>query len=288
MILPFTSMKYRIRIFDNYNHLKTVEVKITGQRFVKIAVDSPLLGETVYMAFMISPKVRPFIFGGQELEYNFDIREATPMTALSSVCPDLIKEINEDLSTLVPDEEPKTQDAEFTLFEDEKQAEKPDEEPKPDAVPEEPAKETSFIEEKIQTAKENLQPLIKGAKKIANVTKDASTLIKVLAHLNLGETRTKQVKKIFALCANYPSLLYWLPTYLELDQEVKSICSAVPIFHVGVLASYHAAQSSAQISEKVLQKPKEKMEWATVVLVVAIGIFGLLFLVVFGKIIHAF
>jgi hypothetical protein len=119
-MMPFTPMQYRIRIFDNYNHLKTVHVKIIGQRFIKIAVDSPLLGEKVYMAFMISPKVKPFIFGGQELEYNFDIREATPMAELSKICPDLITEINEDFNNITSSGDHKTVDAEFSVSEDPK------------------------------------------------------------------------------------------------------------------------------------------------------------------------
>ena len=273
---PFSKgLQYRIRIFDNYNHLKTVRVKITGQRYVVVVVDNPLRGDKIKMAFMISPEVKPFNFSGKELEYNYDIREATPLAALASVSPDLIAELNEDLSILLQNKSSENVvPAEFTEIKEETAISPV--EPDPASV--------------LDNAKENIKAIKQKVKEAEKVTKDASKLIKIIAHLNLGagELRTQQIREVISLCADYPNLLYWLPKYMHLDMPVRALVSAIPLYRVGVHADYYGKQSAAEISEKVLERPKDKMGWETVVLVAAIGIFGLLFLVVIGKIIHAF
>lgn len=271
------SLQYRIRIFDNYNHLKTVHFKVTGQKYVTVIVDSPLFGEKTKMAFMIPPDVKPFNFGGKELEYNYDVREATPLSSITNICPNLILELNEDLEQLLPEEGHITIPAEFTPFEEEPKT-SPTEEDETDD------EEESTVNENIAAAKEKIGEVVK-------VTSDASNLIKILAYLKLTNNQNpdrKQVKNIFAICAKYPALLYWIPDYLDLNVPVRAIISAIPQYRVGVSSSYFAAQSGAMISEKVLQRPKEKMGLETVILVIAIGIFGLLFglilLKAFGRI----
>lgn len=267
-------LEYRIRIFDNYNYIKTVNFKVTGQQFVTVIVDSPLFGEKVKMAFEIPPKVKPYNFAGKELEYNYDVREAAPLSSIASMCPDLVLELNEDLNQLLPDEEHITIPADFTPFEGE-----------------EPEKQQEDVEEK-PADNENLAAAKERIGEVVKVTSDASNLIKVLAYLKLTNNQNpelrKKVKDLFLICAKYPTFLYWLPHYLDLDMPVTAIVSAIPQYRVGLSASYFAKQSSAMISEKVLERPKEKMGLETVILVIAIGIFGLLFglilLKAFGRI----
>jgi F0F1-type ATP synthase membrane subunit c/vacuolar-type H+-ATPase subunit K len=269
------SLQYRIRIFDNYNHLKTVNFKVMGQKYVTVIVDNPIFGEKTKMAFLIPPDVKPYNFGGKELEYNYDVREASPLSSIANICPNLILELNEDLEQLLPDQEHTVIPAEFTPFEEELKT--------PSTEEEESDEEESTVNENIEAAKEKIREVVK-------VTSDASNLIKVLAYLKLTNNNPdkKKIKDIFAICAKYPSLLYWIPDYLELNVPVRAIISAIPQYRVGVSSSYFAAQSASMISEKVLQRPKEKMGLETVILVIAIGIFGLLFglilLKAFGRI----
>lgn len=287
-MFPFSSgLKYRIRIFDGYRHIKTANFKAMGQRFVIVTFkEGAIFGQATKMAYMLPPDVKPFNFG-DVIEYNYDVRDATPMASFASICPDLLKEINADLVVLLS-ENPDGGKPEIIIPASYSVVE---EEPKKEAVPEAaPEKESSTV---LDNFKENTAAIRQNAAKAGKVTKNAAKLIQVLAHFKLtGENadrdRGQRIKDVIDLCSEHAPLLNWLPHYLGLDIPVSAIVSAIDLYRVGVPASYYAAQSTAEISQDLLKKPKEKMGWETVVLVIAVGgiivLFGLLMLKAFGRI----
>lgn len=287
-MFPFSSgLKYRIRIFDNYRHVKTVSFKVMGQKYVIVTFkEGMFFGNPTKMAYMISPEVKPFEFG-DVLEYNFDIRDAAPLASFKSLCPDLLKEINQDLVILLTDHPkdpaPEIIAASYTIVEkpvtnEEKAAESPVQE-----------NHTSPLD----NLKENTAAIRQKAGEIGKVTKNAVKLIKILAHFGLdkGSTdkeRKQKIQDVIDLCSEHAPTLNWLPHYLGLDIPIAAIVGAIDLYRVGIPASYYAAQSTAEISQDLLKKPKEKMGWETVVLVIAVGgiivLFGLLLLKAFGRI----
>jgi len=257
-------IKYKIRIFHDNYHIKTVTVKAKGQRFVTVVVESPLIGHKEKLAFMIPHEIKPFVFKGKELEFSYDIRDACPLTDLTDLYPEFIEHISADLATLLIPEKSTIEDLyENTVIDVEaKEIKKeegtadPAEPPKPDSPPP-PAP--------APVKKENVA---------VKVTKDSGTLLKEIVRLRLADDIKKQaiVKKIMSLCARHPKLYYWLPKAWEIDMEVIAIVSAKGLFRIGIMPSYYAAQSGALISEKVLERPKEAPSWITVALVGVIGI----------------
>ena len=257
-------IKYKIRIFHDHYHIKTVTVKAKGQRFVTVVVESPLIGHKEKLAFMIPHEIKPFVFKGKDLEYSYDIRDACPLTDLTDLYPDFIEHISADLATLLIPEKSTIEDlyenmvidVEAKEIKKEEGTADPAEPPKPDSPPP-PAP--------APVKKENVA---------VKVTKDSGTLLKEIVRLRLADDTKKQaiVKKIMPLCARHPKLYYWLPKALEIDMEVIAICSAKGLFRIGIMPSYYWAQSTAMISEKILQQPKEQPSWVTVALVGVIGI----------------
>jgi hypothetical protein len=287
-MFPFSSgLKYRIRIFDNYRHVKTVSFKAMGQKYVIVTFKEGLFfGSPTKMAYMISPEVKPFAFG-DVLEYNFDIRDAAPLASFSSLCPDLLKEINQDLVVLLADHPkdpaPEVIAASYTLVEEPAKKE--------EKIPASPKQEGPSSA--LDNLKENTAAIRQKANEIGKVTKNAVKLVKILAHFGLdgGSTdkeRKQKIRDVIDLCSEHAPTLNWLPHYLGLDIPIAAIVGAIDLYRVGVPASYYAAQSTAEISQDLLKKPKEKMGWETVVLVIAVGgiivLFGLLLLKAFGRI----
>jgi hypothetical protein len=275
LISNLRGIKYRIRIFHDNYHIKTVTVKAKGQRFVTVLVENPLIGHKEKLAFMIPHDIKPFVFRGTQLEFNFDIRDATPLSDLTDLYPDFIHDLNEDLKTLfLPKEQsPKDQyenqiviDADIIKFDQKK----PEEEAKSrlDSIITEITKKKEEPEQaKTETVKKTVESAVQ-------VTKDSTELLKEIVRLHLGDDIQKRdkIKKITNICGRYPKLLYWLPGAMDLDKEVYSLVSAKAIYRTGIMPSYYAAQSGALISEKVLERPKEQPSWITVALVGVIGI----------------
>jgi hypothetical protein len=274
-------IKYRIRIFHDNYHIKTVTVKAKGQRFVTVLVENPLIGHKEKLAFMVPHDIKPFVFRGTELEFNYDIRDATPLSDLTDLYPDFIHDLNEDIKTLLPEnflledlfeEKPVVIDAVVTEIPDPKKEENKTEQEPEDAAPKtesqpQPAPVTTEIVKKEGTVKKTVASAVK-------VTKDSGTLLKEMIRLHLADDaeKRKKVKKIMDICAQHPKLLYWLPSAMKIDKEIYSLVSAKRIKRGGVMPSYYAAQSGALISEKVLERPKEQPSWITVALVGVIGI----------------
>jgi hypothetical protein len=270
------SIKYRIRIFHDNYHIKTVTVKAKGQRFVTIIVENPILGHKEKLAFMIPHDIKPFVFKGQELEFNYDIRDATPLSDLTDLIPEFIYDLYEDFKTLLPilpPENPITEDlyepvvinAEIVKKNEVIQPVDPPADPENPQLPAptEPVK-TEVIKKKSESG-------------VIKVTKDSGTLLKEVIRLHLADDSQKRekVKKIMAICSRHPKLYYWLPAALDIDKEIMSLVSAKAIYRTGVMPSYYAAQSGALISEKVLERPKEQPSWIIVALVGVI-IFGII------------
>jgi hypothetical protein len=280
------NIKYRIRIFHDNYHIKTVTVKAKGQRFVTVIVENPLIGLKEKLAFMVPHDIKPFVFQGKFLEFNYDIRDATPLSELTDLFPDFIHNLNEDIKTLLPEtiktenltddffeEKPTVIDAVVTDITEPKKEEVKTEEGDQEQKPAEPQSElqpepiTTEIIKKEGTVKKAITSAVK-------VTKDSGTLLKEMIRLHLtDDSKTKdKVKKVMDICARHPTLLYWLPKAMKIDKEIYSLVSAKAIYRTGIMPSYYAAQSGALISEKVLERPKEQPSWITVALVGVIGI----------------
>lgn len=288
-MFPFsTGLKYRIRIFDNYRHVKTVSFKAMGQKYVIVTFkEGVIFGQPTRMAYMLSPEVIPFNFG-DSMEYNFDIHDAAPLSSFASMCPDLLKELNEDLVVLLADHpkdpSPQVISASYSIVETEN---------KPKTQETVTETDTKNQDSLISNFHENTAVMRQKITEAGKVTKNATKLIKILAHFGFtgenGDTDRKQkIRDVIELCSEHAPLLNWLPHYLGLDIPVAAIVGAIDMYRVGIPASYYAAQSTSEISQDLLKKPKEKMGWETVVLVIAVGgiivLFGLLLLKAFGRI----
>lgn len=278
LISNMRGIKYRIRIFHDNYHIKTVTVKAKGQRFVTVLVENPLIGHKEKLAFMVPYDIKPFVFQGKFLEFNYDIRDATPLSDLTDLYPDFIHDLNEDIKTLLPEnfmiedlyeEKPVVIDAVVTELPDSKKEEVKTEEPDAAAPQTDPQPEpiTTEIVKKEGTVKKAVASTVK-------VTKDSGTLLKEMIRLHLADDaeKRKTVKKVVDICARHPKCFAWLPKAMKIDKEIYSIVSAKAIYRTGIMPSYYAAQSGALISEKVLERPKEQPSWITVALVGVIGI----------------
>lgn len=282
LIANLRGIRYKIRIFHDNYHVKTVTVRAKGQRFITVLVENPIIGKKEKLAFMIPHDIKPFVFRGSELEYNFDIRDATPLKDLTDLYPDFVHDLSEDLKTLFPPkkntiedlyEDDMVVDADFIKIDSEKEEPKKEE---PEQKPTEPLSEqakTVIVKKKVESA--------------VQVTKDSTNLLKEIIRLHLADDVKKRdkIKEIMNICARYPKLLYWLPSAMNLDKEIYSLVSAKAIYRTGIMPSYYAAQSGALISEKVLERPKEAPSWITVALVgiIIFGIVALAFVFTRGK-----
>jgi hypothetical protein len=271
LLSNFKGIKYRLRIFHDNYHIKTVSVNAKGQRFVTVLVENPLIGQKEKIAFMIPHDIKPFVFQGKELEYNFDIRDACPISDLMDIYPHFIHDLNEDLKILFSQEEKKTIiEAEIKKVEEIKGVE-------PGSTLESIIAEISKPKEEPKKEDGIVQTVTKKVESAGKVTKDSGALFKEIVRLHLVDDSGKRekVKKIMDLCAKHPKLYYWLPAAMNIDKEVMSLVSAKAIYRAGIMPSYYAAQSGALISEKVLERPKEQPSWITVAIIALVVIFVL-------------
>jgi len=279
------SVVYRIRIFDNFHHIMTAEVRDKGQRYITATVHSEFfgLGEKTKLAFMISPDIKPFILKGHIYEINYDIRDSVPMGDLLDVAPNLIYEINGKYKLIAElrkgkegfmktgtegnKEDPGVVDADFTVKAD------PDIDPLTDKV--DPNKKQ---EDRGANDKRNIDPLIRGAKDAADL---AAGLYKLKR--NKGMETEDTLEKVLALCNAYPKLLYWLPKHLDLEPEIHFLVSQTKVDRVGIMPSYYIAQTGAMISEKTLTRPKEQTGWQDVA---KLGVIVLGFVAIVGLVVY--
>lgn len=284
LIANIRGIRYKIRIFHDNYHIKTVTARAKGQRFVTVLVENPIIGKKEKLAFMIPHDIKPFVFGGRDLEFNYDIRDATPLSDLTDLYPDFVHDLNEDIKTLFLPENHTMEDlyenrividADIIKFDpgkEEPKKENPEQKPSESPEPQPGPAKDGIVKKKVESA--------------VQVTKDSANLLKEMVRLHLTDDITKrdEIKKIMAICSRYPKLLYWLPGALDLDKDILSLVSAKGIYRIGVMPSYYAAQSGALISEKVLERPKEQPSWITVALVGVIGIIVLgMFFIVFRR-----
>jgi hypothetical protein len=224
---------------------------------------------------MIPHDIKPFVFKGQELEFNYEIRDATPLSDLTDFMPEFIHDLNEDFKTLLPilpPQNPITDDfyEPVIINAEVKEIDPPKTDPE---NPEQNATESQVITEPVKT--EVIKK--KSESELMKVTKDSAILWKEVVRLHLVDDAGKRekVQKIMEICSRYPKLYYWLPAALDINKEIMSLVSAKAIYKIGVMSSYYAKQSTALISEKVLERPKEQPSWIIVALVGVI-IFGII------------
>jgi hypothetical protein len=70
-----------------------------------------------------------------------------------------------------------------------------------------------------------------------------------------------------------------LPKRLHIEPEILAIVSQTELDGVGILPMYYIKQSAAEISEKMLARPKTPEDWKTTAIYI-IGILGALGLIV--------
>ena len=162
-----------------------------------------------------------------------------------------------------------------------------DPEPPKDPVKEE--KELSGLEKKIEKI-----PGVKSAteavtklSKVPNTIKTTYRGISILREINYAEDDKKQelMKKALQFCMKpgNAKCLRWLPKHLHIDPEISAIVSQTELDGVGIMPMYYIKQSSAEISEKMLQRPKSPEDWKTtalylvaILVVLVIFVFGIL------------
>ena len=245
LIDKWKGVRYRIRIFDNFLHITSIEVPEKGQRYVTVTIHKELfgLGEKTKLAFEINPKIKPKMFGGNVMELDFDIRDAVPLADLLDILPEYVVNLNDNYrkSKEVIDVQP---------------IEKPELEKIVDQIQSEPEPES---ERRIDT--------------VITAVKSAADNLNAIMTVKDSKDKEK-IDKCLALCKKYPKLLYWLPEKMDIGQEIHGIVMQSAIYRVGVLPSYYIAQANAMISEKTLTRPEKKEGWEQVALI--LGVIGLI------------
>ena len=290
-------MKYRIRVFDHGHHIKTATVKNRGQNRIDLVVkrkDYGFLGEEVKLAFLINPDITPHYFG-IIMEIDFDIRDTTQLGDLFDLCPDLVYEINQDyherLSKL-REKKSNVINAEFTEKK-ETEKEKTGKSELSDGVISLSDPVPGIIKdlEKIRSPFEKQLERIPGVK---TTTRAAEAILDVpqrfrtnMRGINLlneiywagDEDKRTLIKKTLDFCSEpgNQKCLKWLPKHLDIQPEILAIVSQTELDGVGIQPMYYIKQSTAEISEKMLQRPKAPDDWKTTALylIAIIAIFGL-------------
>ena len=270
-------MKYRIRVFDHGHHIKTATVKDRGQDRIDLVVkgkDYGFLGEEIKLAFMINPEIPPRFFGNVQ-EIDFDVRDSTQLGDLFDICPEIVEHLNQTLYNILDSSKNgNVIDAEFT---EKKEIEGKDPlialtDPEPPKEPIKEEKELSGLEKKIEKI-----PGVKSAtdavtklSKVPNTIKTTYRGISILRDINYAEDDKKQelMKAALTFCMKPGNVkcLRWLPKHLHIDPEISAIVSQTELDGVGIMPMYYIKQSSAEISEKMLQRPKSPEDWKTTAL----------------------
>jgi hypothetical protein len=275
----FTSLQYRVRLFDHDNFIRSYTIADKGQKKFTLTVHKDLygFGEATKLDFMLNPKIKPRQFG-KIFEVDFDIRDAVQLGDLLDVDPDFVYSVNKSyrekksLRDRVKDNG-QVQDAEYNI--------------KDDPLMEDPKQPgtTKNVDPITEEEEDNTyaETLVKGAKDLFDT---ASTVMPFVPFPGKHELSDKEkeilIPKCLMLCQKHPKLLYWLPDHLKVGPEVHAIVSQSRIFQVGVDPSYYNKQSGAQIAEKLLTKPKEAKGWQDVVIIgiIVMGILGTIALAV--------
>lgn len=292
-------MTYRIRVFDQGHHIKTATFPARGQDGVNLTVkpkDYYFLGEEVKLRFMINPKIQPRYFGNV-MEIDFDVRDSCQLADIFDLCPDLVHNLNSsfyEMMTKLQQKDDNVLEAEFTekTETEGKEKEKTDDplDALTDPIPKTPIpreKELSDLEKKIQRI-----PGVKTTTKIIDGIANTGHTIKtnvqgfnILYEINTqdrGSDKQALIKKALDFCElpGNQKCLRWLPQYLHIEPEVSAICSQTELDGVGIMPMYYIKQSSAEIAEKMLSRPKVAEDWKIMLVYAAIAI-GILMLVIF-------
>jgi hypothetical protein len=291
-------MMFRIRVFDHGHHIKTATVKNRGQDRINLVVkpkDYYFLGEEVKLAFMINPEIIPHYFGNVA-EIDFDIRDATQLADLFDLCPDLVYSINKTFHqrlTELKRESNNVQDAEFTEEKETKEEETGQDkslealtDPIPDPVIE-PEKELSGLEKSAEKIP-GVKTVTKGIDAVVNIPRTVRTEIQAYRYLyeisKAGEKDNQElVRKALDFCMQpgNAKCLRWMPKYLHIEPEIMAIVSQTELDGVGIMPMYYIKQSSAEISEKMLTRPKTVEDWKVTLIYGAIALCFLLATVFF-------
>lgn len=289
-------MIYRIRVFDNGHHIKTATVAARGQERINLVVKPKeyfFLGEEVKLAFIIDPKIRPHYFG-RIMEIDFDVRDSTQLADLFTLVPDLVQQVNENYYNIlkaIKDENDKnnsTIDAEFTDKTDQGLSESimaltdPVNDPVPEVLPEKTAIEKKL--EKIPGVVRTSHAIETIAKSLSNVATDMKglQLLYEISSEKKDEKKQELIQKTLDFCQKpgNEKCLRWLPQRLKIEPEISAIVSQTELDGVGILPEYYIKQSTAEISEKMLARPKQVDDWKTTAIWI-IGIIAVLGLVIF-------
>lgn len=291
-------MMFRIRVFDHGHHIKTATAKNRGQDRINLIVkpkDFYFLGEEVKLAFMINPEIIPHYFGNIA-EIDFDIRDATQLADLFDLCPDIVYSINKTFHarmTALKKDSNNVQDAEFT-----EKTETKEEETGEDGSLEaltDPVQEPVIVKEKELSDLERTAEKIPGVKAVTNtinaiveIPRTVRTDIRAYRYLDEiskaeGDDQQELTQKALNFCMQpgNAKCLRWLPKHLHIEPEITAIVSQTELDGVGIMPMYYIKQSSAEIAEKMLTRPKTVEDWKITLIYGAIAL-GILFIVVFG------
>jgi hypothetical protein len=271
-----TGMKYRIRVFDHGHFITKADVPDRGQDSIKLVVkkkDYMLFGDEVKLMFMINPEIKPFIFGNI-MEINFDIRDSTQLADIFDYYPDIVRQINRPLYEHLLDRK-----------------KDPDKHPIIDAIITETPEEITVPEEKPLTL-EDLTDAVPEKKdeaeesagmKAINFAVDNIKAILILNGINKesdSEQKARLVQGALAFAEQHPKTLRWLPKELHIEPEVTAIVAQTELDGVGIRPMYYTRQSSAEITEKIFQRPKAPEDWKMSLVYVCAGL-GILVLIIF-------
>jgi hypothetical protein len=269
-------MKYRIRVFDHGHFITKADVPDRGQDSIKLVVkkkDYMLFGEEVKLMFMINPDIKPFIFGNI-MEINFDIRDSTQLADIFDYYPDIVRQINKPLYEHLLDQKKDsvshpTIDAVIT--------ETPERTTNPVEKPLTLEDLTDAVPEKEEETEEST-----GMKAI-NFAVDNIKAILILNGINKesdSERKAQLVQGAIAFAESHPKSLRWLPKELHIEPEVTAIVAQTELDGVGIRPMYYTRQSSAEITEKMFQRPKAPEDWKMSLVYVCAGL-GILVLIIF-------
>lgn len=286
-------MQYRIRVFDHGHHIKTATLKNRGQDLISLVVkpkDYGFLGEEVKLGFMINPAIPPRYFGNI-MEIDFDVRDSTQLGDLFDICPDLVYQLNQNFADTLDTLKHPTTDAEYT-----------------DKTGSALEALTDPVDDSPEADPPALSPLEKkllkvpGVPAVTNVLSHLSGIqhnfrvnlegVQLFADINYADYSKKQelIKKCLAFCEKpgNEKALRWLPKRLHIEPEVTALVSQSELDGVGIMPMYYIKQSSAEIAEKMLMRPKTPADWKEVLIyilgiVAVVCIFGIIVMRLAGK-----
>jgi hypothetical protein len=276
MIWGDAGLQIRARIFDNGHYVTSATVPDRGQRDVKIIVKKKemldFMGEDTKIAFLVDPEAPCHYFGNVQ-ERDYDIRNSAQLTDLLEVYPDIVYELNEKYKEIDRlrkiKNDPNVINAEFTETPEKKEEAAAKEESAGIDLNKNPVLE-SLTDPGPETVKKPEEEDERSTGEIL-IDKTKSSLRAANLMLSIRNAhdaeKNRQIGDLLEWCVDHPNFLFPLARRMKLEPEVHALCCQQEYDGAGIMPMYYVKQTAAEISEKILARPKvaDGIPWALLI-----------------------